>query len=194
MRSSPEIVSTIALILSFGSFGVAAYNPFRDRPRLKVTSNFWEESEWGPASIHAIVVNAGRRPVILRLLGGDGPQGGFSGTYLAHDSGGLRLGEHERHEFSIKSEDAFFQADPDGPLEPFARMWIEDSLGNRHAIPRSRDADQRGGRHRDSDRRLERRVDGDDQHQLLGFHGVQLGRHRLVLRRRQPACRCRSAR
>jgi hypothetical protein len=42
-----NVVSTIALIFSAGSFVVAAPNSFRDRPRLEVTSQFFAASEWG---------------------------------------------------------------------------------------------------------------------------------------------------
>jgi len=136
--SYPEIVSSIALLVSVGSFGVAAYNAYRDRPHLRVTSAFYGESEWGPARISVTVMNKGRRPVILRLLGGNNSQGEYSGTFLEHDKGGFRLGEHERHDFSITKEGAIM-ADPDAADEPYVRMWIEDSLGNRHAIPRSRE-------------------------------------------------------
>lgn len=132
-----SVVSTIALIVSFGSFGVAAYNAFRDRPRLKVTSMFYESSEWGPAQMHVVVVNKGRRPAILRLLGGPTSGGTSGGTLLEHDKGGLRLGEHERHEFRIERDDAVLLG-PDGP-ETYDQMWIEDSLGDRHPIPQSRE-------------------------------------------------------
>jgi hypothetical protein len=137
---SPEyasIVSTIALVVSFGSFGVAAFNSFRDRPRLKVTSNFYDVSEFGsPRRIQVEVVNRGRRPVILRLLGGYTKGGDWSGTFFDYKKGGLRLGEHERHEFTIVQEDAVHSG-PEGPEETFDRMWIEDTLGNRHPIPKS---------------------------------------------------------
>jgi len=132
-----NVLSTIALLVSLGSFMVAAYNAFRDRPRLKVTSTFYDASEWGPAHMSVAVVNKGRRPVILRLIGGNSSSGS-SGTYIEHDKGGLRLGEHERHEFKIDRDEAVHSG-PDGPEDFYDRMWIEDSLGNQHSIPKSRE-------------------------------------------------------
>lgn len=132
-----SVISTIALIVSVGSFGVAAYNAFRDRPRLRVTTKFYEFSEWGPARMDVVVVNMGRRPVILRLLGGHTSSDSYGGTLLESAKGGLRLGEHERHEFRIERDDAILPG-PDGP-ETYERMWIEDSLGDRHPIPQSQE-------------------------------------------------------
>ncbi len=138
MPSYPEIVSTIALVVSLGSFGVSAFNAFRDRPRLKVKSTFYDASEWNDEPyIRVEVVNRGRRPVILRMIGGYHSDGGGGGESIEHENGGLRLGEHERHDFTIDKEKAVLQG-PDGPDHPYERMWIEDTLGNRHAIPNSR--------------------------------------------------------
>lgn len=131
-----NVLSTIALVVSFGSFGVASYNSFRDRPRLKVTSTFYDASEWGPANLRVHVVNKGRRPAILRLLGGYTNRGDWSAAHIDHEKGGHRLGEHERYEFRIEKEDAVMSG-PDAPDETFDRMWIEDTLGNRYPIPRS---------------------------------------------------------
>ena len=72
------------------------------------------------------------------MLGGHNSQREYSGIYLERDKGGLRLGEHERHDFSIKKEDGFM-VDPDSVDVPYVHMYIEDSLGNRHTIPRSRE-------------------------------------------------------
>ena len=128
---------TIALVVSLGSFGVSALNAFRDRPRVKVTGTFYEASEYNMEPYIAVqVVNRGRRPVILRMVGGFDSSGNAGGEYMEYDKGGLRLGEHERYEFNIEKEKAVMQG-PDGPEDPFVQMFIEDSLGNRHAIPRS---------------------------------------------------------
>lgn len=132
-----NIVSTIALAISFGSFGVAVYNSFRDRPRLKVTSTLYDGSHGEPVHIQVEVVNAGRRPLILRLLGGDGSGNSWGGKHIEYEKGGLRLGEHEHHAFTIEKKDAVLYDPDDGPEETFKRMWIQDSLGNRYPIPKS---------------------------------------------------------
>jgi hypothetical protein len=133
-----EILSTIALFISIASFGLSALSVFRDRPRVKVTSTFYAASDFNPDGIHVVVVNKGRRPVILRTVGGSGEGGGWSATSLATDKGGIRLGEHERWEHTIEPEHTV-SINPEGEGMIFERMWIEDSLGNRHSIPRSRE-------------------------------------------------------
>jgi hypothetical protein len=137
MSTLPIVVSALALAVSLGSLAVSLYVALRDRPRLKVSSQFFEAWEYGPDKIHVTLVNLGRRPVILRLIGGLDGNGNSGGTYLEHAKGGLRLGEHERHEFDIAKDDTM-QFNPDGPDVTYERMWVEDSLGNRHAIPNSR--------------------------------------------------------
>ena len=133
-----EILSTIALIISVAGFGLSALGVFRDRPRVKVTSTFYSADEFGPDQINVVVVNKGRRPVILRMIGGNGEGGGWSATNLATEKGGIRLGEHERWEHTIKPEHTV-SFNPDGEDMRLERMWIEDSLGNRHSIPRSKE-------------------------------------------------------
>jgi hypothetical protein len=71
------------------------------------------------------------------MVGGSDDSDHWSGTFIAHEKGGIRLGEHERWEHSIKNEDT---VDPysDGPRDIlFTHMWIEDSLGVRYPIPKS---------------------------------------------------------
>lgn len=131
-----DVLAIVALIISVASLLLSFYATYQDRPRLKVTSNFIEASEWGPARIHVTMINAGRRPVILRLLGGADSSGDWSGSFLEHDKGGVRLGEHERHEADIEKDDTYFTT-PVGEDLLFESMWVEDSLGNRHAIPNS---------------------------------------------------------
>jgi hypothetical protein len=134
--------SNIALLASFGSLLVAAagfvVNTFRDRPRLKVSSNLWHDDNGDPYKIAVDVVNKGRRPVILKMIGGYDRQGRWSGTYLDHDKGGIRLGEHEHKQFQLDKEKVV-SMDEDGPDDPYDVMWIEDTLGNRHKIPNSRE-------------------------------------------------------
>jgi len=66
--------------------------------------------------------------------------GGFGGAkYLGSSiNEGIRLGEHEHHELSIDKE-GVITLDENGPDEPYDFMWIEDTLGNRHKIPNSRE-------------------------------------------------------
>ncbi|CAE6801815.1 hypothetical protein R69749_02655 [Paraburkholderia domus] len=82
------------------------------------------------------MVNAGRRPVILRLIGGASAAGTWSAEYLAREEGGLRLGEHERYEHTFEKEDTVkFHPEHDDLF--LKTLWVEDSLGIRHKIPKA---------------------------------------------------------
>lgn len=134
--------ANIALLVSIGSLLISAagfvINTFRDRPRLKVSSVLYSDDDGRPDKIAVSVVNKGRRPVILRKIGGNGRKGGAGWTYFDSKGGGIRLGENEHHEFEIDREGVVLLEDY-GPDEPYDFMWIEDTVGNRHKIPNSRE-------------------------------------------------------
>jgi hypothetical protein len=139
MGDAGFVISVLALALTAANFFRGVY---KDRLRLKITSRFddGEASAYGPEhspSIDIVVINTGTRPVILRMVGGSDDNDHWSGTLIAHEKGGIRLGEHERWEHSIKNEDTVdpYLDDPRDIL--FTHMWIEDSLGNRYPIPNS---------------------------------------------------------
>jgi len=132
-----EIVSIVAICVSLASLGVALYTALRDRARLKIKSKFFSASEYGPDRIVVSMVNAGRRPVVLRLIGGHDSHGQWGGSYLEREKGGLRLGEHEHYEYKFEKEDTVLMV-PDGDDLFFEELWVEDSLGIRHAIPDSK--------------------------------------------------------
>lgn len=136
MANYSEVISTIALIVSLGSLSVSGYVAFRDRPRLKITSRFVPASEYGPNRIVLALVNMGRRPVILRMLGGTSKNGAWAAEFLAHEKGGLRLGEHERYEHTLEKDDTV-AFNPENEDLFYERLWVEDSLGNRHPVPNS---------------------------------------------------------
>jgi hypothetical protein len=137
--------STIALFVSIGSLAVAgagfvisAINALRDRPRLKISSRLYNDLDGNPYKITVTVVNKGRRPVILTKLGGACRSGGWVWTAFDSKNAGIRLGEHEHHEFEIDKE-GVVGFDENGPDEPYDFMWIEDTLGNRRKIPNSQE-------------------------------------------------------
>lgn len=82
------------------------------------------------------MVNAGRRPVILRIIGGSDSDGHWGGSYLDQEKGGLRLGEHEHYERKFEKEDTVLMV-PEADDIFFEKLWVEDSLGVRHPIPES---------------------------------------------------------
>jgi hypothetical protein len=127
-----EIISVIALLLSVISIGFSVFFNFRDRAKIKTTSTFYPESEFGSASVHFTVVNAGRRPIILRMRGAVDKNGEWIGTYLGKDQSGLRLGEHERLDHRMEAHD-LFEATPDDVIT-VTDLWVEDTLGRRYLI------------------------------------------------------------
>jgi hypothetical protein len=130
-----EVISSIALIVSIMSVVFSVYFGYRDRAHLKATSKFYPgDPDYGPAWISVTIVNAGRRPVILRMWVGFGEKGEWVGTILGEGKSGLRLGEHERHEISLRRDDLVGQMPPPSDDIEFQDLWVEDSLGRRHAI------------------------------------------------------------
>jgi hypothetical protein len=133
------VISILALAFTAANFFRSVY---RDRLRLRITSTYddGEASEYGPEhspGIDIVVINTGTGPVILRMVGGSDDNDHWGGTLLDHAKGGIRLGQHERWEHSIKNEDTVdvYSSAPEDIL--FTHMWIEDSLGNRYPIPNS---------------------------------------------------------
>jgi hypothetical protein len=137
MPNFTQTLSVTALIISIASFGTSSYVAFRDRARLKITSKFVGASEHGPDRIITTMVNVGRRPVILRLIGGSAGKITWSAEYIEHEAGGKRLGEHERYEHTFTKDD-IVKFHPDNEVLVFETLWVEDSLGVRHLIPKSR--------------------------------------------------------
>ena len=87
--------------------------------------------------MHVKVVNVGRRLVILRLLGGDHEDGGYSGTYLEKVEGGLYLKENEFLEKTLHWDDLHCMG-PDDEDDIYKNLWVEDSRGHRHKIKNSK--------------------------------------------------------
>lgn len=137
MISLAEGLSLAAITISVASLGVSGYVAFRDRARLKITSRFITASEYGPSRIIVEMVNVGRRPVILRLVGGTSGDR-WGSQYLESRTEGKRLGEHERHEHVFAKEDTV-SFNPEGEDLFYEELWVEDSLGVRHFIPGSRE-------------------------------------------------------
>lgn len=128
-----EIISLLALLVAATSLFFSVYFNLRDRARLIAKSQFiLAHPDYGPARILVTVVNAGRRPVILRMWGGSDEKGEWVGESLGKDHAGLRLSEHEQHELSLEKNDLYAQL-PDGEVL-YRELWVEDSLGQRHSV------------------------------------------------------------
>jgi len=130
-------VSIVALVTSLTSVGVSIYFGLRDRPKVKTSCTLYPPYDENPVPrLFVRLVNAGRRPVIIRLFGGTFGKDGWQGTYL-NEGKGLRLGEHEFYEQTISPDDQdvlFSHEDSEAVQE----LWFEDSLGQRHPVKNSR--------------------------------------------------------
>lgn len=130
-----DVLSVLAVLISLGSLAASFYSIFIDRPRLRIQSKYIQPWDGEPDYIQLIMINLGRRPVILTSVGGVAA-GDWSALLLNHEKGGVRLGEHERFEHRISKDDTV-HVTPDGPQAVFDDMWVADSIGNRHVIPDS---------------------------------------------------------
>ena len=124
-----EVISVIALVVSIERRLFPLFQlPGSSLPRT--TSKFY--SGRSHPYIEVTIVNAGRRPIILRMWGGSDEKGEWVGHFLGEEKRGLRLGEHERHDLSLDKNDLLSET-PDGEVL-FHDLWVEESLGRRHPI------------------------------------------------------------
>ena len=126
-----EIIASLALLVSIAAFSLSAFNAARDRAKLVVKSKGWAGSEYGEAGLRITIVNAGRRPIVLRMLVAVTGPNSWYGEYLGDHKSGLRLGEREHHEISWHKHDML--GGPEGD-ELALDLLVEDSLGNRYPV------------------------------------------------------------
>jgi len=129
---TPWWVTALALVVALISLAFSIYNIMRDRGRLRATSNFFPPDEYGDGGVRIVVVNHGRRTVILPWLYFDDLEGGALGSRIEGGKPDLRLGEHERHELVLHRSDLYQHT----PMEDIdaVTMWFEDTLGRKHKI------------------------------------------------------------
>lgn len=133
--SRAEIISLFSLLVSLGAFSLAFYIAFRDKAKIVERSKFWPANEYGEASIRISVVNAGRRPIVLRSILAIAENGDGSGPYLGSYENGLRLGENELHQELWGKADLLCGPDDD---QLAVDIQIEDSLGRRYQVKDAR--------------------------------------------------------
>ena len=128
-------IAITAILISIANFCAFIYFGFLDRAKLQIKSTFHEGSEYGPAGISIHIANAGRRPMIIRMWGGEDENGDWVGSFFGKSTEGLRLDENEREDLHLQKDDLLSQ----GPEEPiiFTKLWVEDSLGKRYPVPNS---------------------------------------------------------
>lgn len=125
-----DVIAGAALAVSLWSLYISYRTAELDSVKLRAWCTFHPTDEHNEHPyITVVIVNEGRRTAILRILGGDLPDG-CSGRYLKGE-GGLKLGENERFEKHMGYAD-LTQNNPDEGS--FANLWFEDSLGKRHPV------------------------------------------------------------
>lgn len=135
-----SIFSISALLISLASLVISIRSHLQDHGRIHAFSTFHEgqDEKYDPPILSISIINRGRRPVILRLLGGDIKPTGWSGTYYNYSKGGNRLGEGERHDQQLGMED-LVSNDSEGNFNNFIDLWVEDTLGRRVKIKDARE-------------------------------------------------------
>jgi hypothetical protein len=133
--SAPIVISLAALAVSMVGAGFSIYFNLRERAKLMALSQLLEGDEVEEPSIRITAINAGRRPLILRMWGGTDESGNWVGRFLDQEQQGLRLAEHERTDVMLRNSDLGFSHDE---VIEFTELWFEDSLGRRYRIKDSR--------------------------------------------------------
>lgn len=131
-----EWIAIAALFVSVVSIVTTIYFNLRDRARLVAKSTFYPGWNGDVPSMSVSIVNKGRRPAVLHMWGGVDGENTWAGTVLNSKEGGLRLGEHARHELRLTKTD-LIQDTPDGEIV-FTDIWFEDTLGRRHFVLNAR--------------------------------------------------------
>lgn len=142
-----DYISILALIISFLSLGVSIYFQYRDRVKLTTSCKYFPpHPDYDRGHLEIKVVNSGRRPTLLTILGGNLKDGGWQGTQLGGKDKSIRLGEHEFYEKKFYCEDIEVVS-PDSESE-FTELWFEDSIGDRHFVKGSKEGIKKllGGR------------------------------------------------
>lgn len=137
LQQNAYVISLLSLFISCAGFAFSCHFGFRDSAKLLLKIAYHSPSPHNQEPyIHVRVVNKGRRPTIIRLLGGSTDTGGYIGTHLGDDRQGLRLAEHEIFEKSMSWED-LYNLGPDEECK-LIDLWVEDTLGQRHKFKKSK--------------------------------------------------------
>ncbi len=128
-------LSVCAISISLISLVWSIHIGRRDRGKLRATSRLYFN---GPDSdvqhLEIKAVNHGRRPIILRILGSDFSDGSREGIYLK--KGGLRLGENEEFEKTIRAGDSYSMSHEG---EEAIDLWFEDTLGRCYRVKNAKE-------------------------------------------------------
>lgn len=135
-------LSLVAIVISALSLLVSIWALSRDRSRLKIYSRFCPGHEdYASPGIKFKAVNKGRRPIYIRSIGGDLEKNGWHAHHIGEGEFGKKLEENQYIEKYWKRNDLIVEA-PDF-TDQYVSIWLEDSLGRRHKVPRSKSYIQR---------------------------------------------------
>ena len=136
-----DVISIVSLAVSAVSLSVSGYVVFIDRARVRARSEFFpahedEDKRLRPASMRVEIVNMGRRPVVLTMMGGYYENNGWSGTYLGERDKGIRLEENGRFTEDIdRQHHVVWSREMDAAID----LWVEDTLGRRYRVKGAKD-------------------------------------------------------
>lgn len=115
---------------------VSLFLHYQDKPVLKIISKYYLSSDLSAAHIALSIVNAGKRPLIVRMWGGNDNNGDWVGEFIGKQQKGIRLGEKDRYDIELYKENMIGMTPDDDVI--FSELWVEDSLGKRYTVPNSR--------------------------------------------------------
>lgn len=130
-------LSVLAIAISGMSLLISLWALLRDRSWLKVYSEFYPgHKDYGPPGIKFKAINKGRRPIYIRSIGGNLKGRGWQSIHVGDSEFGKKLEENQYIEESWSKDDLI--ADAPDYTDSYVSIWIEDSLGRRYKVPRSK--------------------------------------------------------
>lgn len=140
-----DLAPWVAMVFSIAALALSALNYRRDRAILKATSSFTLDWEGFNAGVRVNLVNAGRRPIILRAwVGAKTKRGRFGRREVVewsseHFEGyeGITLSEGQSHTFRLELTDLVRTLQNDS-IVVVDEIWIQDTLDRHHKIKNSR--------------------------------------------------------
>lgn len=130
--SGSVVLSVCALVISLVSIGFSVYFNFRDRGKVVASSIFSPGGEHTTSYLGIVVVNAGRRPVVIRMWVAEDENGEWIGHHVGEKGAGLRIEEHGRTEIILRDDDLPFES-ASCEIIP-TNIWIEDTLGRQYSV------------------------------------------------------------
>lgn len=133
--TNSDVISIVSLAVSVISAGITGYVVFIDRARVRARSLFYpayidEDGTKRSASMRVDIVNMGRRPVVLTMMGGDF-RDGWSGTYMGEREKGIRLEENGKFTEDINGQHHVIW---NREMDTASDLWFEDTLGRRYRV------------------------------------------------------------